>query len=207
MFLRLGGSRCGIAHRLRQSGEFVFTLEHEELIVLFGEHVLAELREQARELLIDLGKTLFRFRVQARAGMDEVCVIKPGHALLFGREPRFGRRVVDCFDSFEEWFVLCDLIVEGREAWGHLSLDHLELRATHRRAPNSVNRCHAIERVSAAFESGDGIFEIRRRGIAGDALNLAELFSHRGFESRFKERYLNAIKWRNATIRAFPLCK
>ena len=74
LFLRFGGSGGGIAQRLRQSGKFVFTLQNHELIRFFGEHVLAELREQTGELLIDLRKTLLCVGIQdARRRERSLC--------------------------------------------------------------------------------------------------------------------------------------
>ena len=101
--------------------------------------------------------------------------------------------------SFEECFVLRDLIVEGRETRRHFSLDRLILRRAHRRAPNAVNGCHAVERAAAAFECGDRVFEIGRRRIVGDLLDLGELFSHGGFERRFEE--LRSLRGRKAEYR------
>ena len=56
LFLRFSGCGGSVAQRLRQAGQFVFALEHDELIGLFGEHVLAELCVQPGELLVDLAK-------------------------------------------------------------------------------------------------------------------------------------------------------
>ena len=83
LFLCLGSSGRGIAKRLRQTGEFIFTLQDEELIRLFGKHVLTELGVESGELLVDLREPFLGVRVQTRAGANEVCVVEPGQALLF----------------------------------------------------------------------------------------------------------------------------
>ena len=63
-----GGRRTfGIANGLRQTFEFVLALERYELVIFFIQHVVAELGEQARQLLIDFGEPGFRRRIQPGA--------------------------------------------------------------------------------------------------------------------------------------------
>ena len=53
-----GGPGGGLAHEIRQPGEIGLALEDETVTLLFGQHVLGELRSECREARVDLGHAL-----------------------------------------------------------------------------------------------------------------------------------------------------
>ena len=175
------------------------------MIGFLGEYVLAELRVETGELLVDLRQAFLCVRIETRAGTNKIRVVKPGDALLLRLQLRLCGRVVNSFDSFEERFVLRDLIVERGKPGGHLTLDHLKIGAVHGGAPDAIQSAHAIQALAALFECGNRVCEVRWRRVVGDLLDFGELFGHRGFERRFEERNLDTIEGRNSAVRAFPL--
>ena len=50
-----GGARRGRAHVVGQAGEIALAVEHQAQGLLVGQHVLAEVRGERREPLVDLG--------------------------------------------------------------------------------------------------------------------------------------------------------
>jgi hypothetical protein len=133
---RLGGGGGGGAEGAGKPAEVTLVLEEEHVVVLVGEDVLAELREQAGQALVDLGEASLGLRAELRSRADEVGVVEPGEAPLLAGEPRLLPRLVDGGDPLEEPAVLGDAVPEGGELRGHLGLDGLELGGVHRRAPH-----------------------------------------------------------------------
>src|SRR5207248_9943293 len=77
-----GAGSGGLAQRGGQPGEIRFLLEHDHLGALLGEEVLAELRVERGELLVQIGKTLLGGIVELRAGARERRVVEPEQPLL-----------------------------------------------------------------------------------------------------------------------------
>ena len=71
----LGRRSGGLAQEERQPGEIRFAVEDEDVGFLVGQHVLGELRAEAREPLGDGRETRLRVRREARTGPDEDRVI------------------------------------------------------------------------------------------------------------------------------------
>ena len=196
--------RRRVAQRLRQAREFRFRLEDEELLGLVGQEVLAEARVESGELLVDLGEARFRLGVELSARTDEVRVVEPREALLFGRPLRLVGRVVDRLDAAEQRLVLRDLIVDGGEARGHLALDRAELRPVHRRAPDAVTLATRVSVRPARSKAATVFSKVGGGVVVSDPLDLREVLGHRGFERGLEVRDLDAVERRHAAVRAFP---
>ena len=65
----------GLAQEGRQAGEIGFAVENERVGLLVGEHVLRELRAEAREPLGDGGEPHLRLGLEPRAGAHEDRVV------------------------------------------------------------------------------------------------------------------------------------
>ena len=103
--LRLGGR--GAALRLGQPFELGFRFD-QHVAAFIGEDVLAELRVEARQALVDLRELLLRILLQARPGAYEVGVLVPREALLLGVELRVLGSLVYRGDALEQARVLHD---------------------------------------------------------------------------------------------------
>jgi hypothetical protein len=195
--------RAGL-HRRRQAGELGLVLDDDLAVVLVGEHVLAEFREQRGQLLVDLGEFLLRRRVELRTRADEVRVVEPGEPLLLGRQARFFASLVDRRDAFEQLLVLRDLVAERSQPRRHLALDGLHGLVVERRAEDAIDRVDAIEHPAGALHRRDRVVEGRRLGIGRDAVDLAQLLGHSGFERGLQVLDFRLIEGRNAAIGAAP---
>ncbi len=160
----LGGGGRRRAEGVREPGQVLLALEEQDVVVLVGEDVLAELRAEAGEALVDLGDALLGLGREGRAGADEVGVVEPGETLLLGGEAGRLPRGVHGGDPLEELRVLGDPVAEGGELRRHLRLDGLELGGVHRRAPDAVDVDHLLEDAVGALERGDRVLEGGRGG-------------------------------------------
>ena len=72
------------AGKIRQAGEIAL-LQHQRIGLLVGQHVLPELGAEARQPLVDGGKTVLGRLFERRAGAHESGVVAVEHAGLLGR--------------------------------------------------------------------------------------------------------------------------
>ena len=204
---RLGGGRRGGAEGVGKADEVPLAFEEEHGVVLVGEQVLAELREQAGEALVDGGEALLGHRRQPRPRPDEVGVVEPGEALLLGGEPPLLPRLVDGGDPLEEPAVLGDAVPERGELRGHLGLDGLELGGVHRRAPDPVHGHHLLEQPVGPLECGEGVLERGGVGLRGDPVDGRELGGHAGLEGGLELLDPHLVEGRDAPEGAGPGCE
>ena len=122
----------------RQAGEIVLAGQVPDVALLVREQVLAELREERRELEVDGGDADLGRKVELCPGTDEAPPDDPREALLLGRQTGPVTRLVDRLDAPEERFVLVDPVLEGGERRFHLDLDRPELRRA--ASPRSTRR-------------------------------------------------------------------
>jgi hypothetical protein len=200
----LGGGGGGRAQRVGQAGEVGLLVEEEHVVGLVGEEVLAELRVEGGQPLVDLGHPLLGHGVELRPRAHEVRVVEPGQPLLLGRELRRVPRVVDGGDALEELLVLGDLVGEGGQLRGHLRLDLLELRRAHRVAVDAVDRAHPVQRPPRALQCGQRVLEGRRRGVVCDLVDLGELLGHGGLEGGLQELDLDLVEGRDTAVGSGP---
>ena len=91
-----------VAHRAGQARQVRFLLQEDHLRAFLGQHVLAELRVEAREPLVQLGQLPLRRGVELRARAHERRVVEPQEPLLLGRELKLVAGRVHGADSREE---------------------------------------------------------------------------------------------------------
>jgi hypothetical protein len=201
---RLRVGRRGLAHRGGEPRELGAVAQHEELVGLVLQQVLAEARVEPGEPLVDGRQPHLGGGVEPRAGAHEIGVDAPGEAALLGRQARRVGRRVRRLDAPEERRVLRDAVGERREPRCHAALHRLELGGAHRRAPDTVGGAYPVERAPGALQRGDRVVEGRRRGVGGDAVDLGELLGHRGLERRLEVADLDAVERRHTAVRPGP---
>ena len=199
-----GRGSGGLAQRGGQPGEIRFLLEHDHLGALLGEEVLAELRVERGELLVQIGKTLLGGIVELRAGARERRVVEPEQPLLLRIEAEPIARLVHRGDAREEPAVLEDLVVEGGELRCHLGLDGLDLRVVHRRGVDAVDGADPIESQAGPLHRDDGVLERRGVRALGDAIDLLQVLGHCGFQRRCDVLDLEFPEGRDPAVRARP---
>ena len=200
----LGGGGGGGAQRVGQAGEVGLLVEEEDVLGLVGEQVLAELRVEHGQPLVDLREPLLGRGVELGARADEVGVVEPGQALLLGGELRGVPRLVDGGDALEELLVLRDLVGEGGQLRGHLLLDLLEVRRAHGPAVDAEDRSHAVEGATRALEGGQRVLEGRRRGVVRDLVDLGQLLGHGRVEGGLEVLDLHLVEGRDAPVGSGP---
>ena len=69
-------------HRLGQAGQLVLALQHQQIGLLVGQHILVELGAERRRPLGDRGHARLGLGVEPGAGLDEAAVVALQHARL-----------------------------------------------------------------------------------------------------------------------------
>jgi hypothetical protein len=192
------GRRTG-AHGFGESGEVSRVLEQQVALVLVGQQVLAELREQRREPLVDFGQPLLGGRVELRARPHEVGVGEPGESLLLRREPGTLARRIDGFDATEQRLVLRDPVAVGGDPRLDGALHLLHGSVVQRGAEDAVDGVGAVERPAGAFHLGDGVVEGGRRGVRRDAVEFGEVPRHALLEGGLQQRGRREVEGGHAT--------
>ena len=113
---RLGGLAGGGAQEIRKSGEIGLGLQHQHVVALVGEHVLAESGAERREPLADLGKARLgrRRRDARRPGGTVVSIALDARAPAL-RSERALALAEHLLDPAEQVAVQIDLVVMGGE--------------------------------------------------------------------------------------------
>ena len=118
----------GVTHKARQASQLVLGAQHQLVRGLVVQHVLAEQRGQAGQLLHHRRVAGLVGPLQARAGADEVKVDALQQAQLLVREIQRGAGLVQGVDAGEQCRVHVDAVgVRGQRA-GHLTLHGLQRR-------------------------------------------------------------------------------
>ena len=160
------------AHEIRQTGEIVFTVEHQRITPLVRQHVLAEGGAQRGEALVDVGEPGLRRGVERSAGAGELRVVALEHALLFRRKRKLIAHSIQAIDAAEQGRVHEDAVPV-------LGLDRRQLALDREDRIIGMGACQQIEnvdrpreRLSARFERGNGVGKGGRGRISADRRDL-----------------------------------
>ena len=198
-----GGARP--AYRLGQAREVALALQVEDVALLVGEQVQAELRVERREPLVDRRHARLRGGIELRAGVNEILPHDPRESLLLRGQLGLVRRAVDRLDPTEEPLVLRDLVLVRGELGLHLDLDGLKVGRLHGRAPHAVHGRDAIERPAGALHRRDRVVEGRGRGVRGDAVERGERVCHPRLEGGLEVLDVDLVERRHATKGSCPV--
>ena len=180
----LGGrARRASDEEIRQAVEIVLA-QQQEPGFLVRQHILAELRAEGRQPLVDRGQTTFGVGLQPSARADEIEMIAGEHARLFGRKPEFVLFGLQRVDAFEQRVVQIGLAAMMRQDRRDVALDRLQLVIGRSAREIEKDVSHAIEAAPAALQRLDRVGEGRRRRICGDGVD----FVPRVFERRRRRR-------------------
>ena len=170
--------------RIRQAREIRFAAEDQGLVVFLCEDVLAEIRVQRGEALVDRREPLLRLGVQVRAGAHEVGVVEPGEALLFAAETGLIAFRVDGGDACKQLLVLGDAIAERGKFRRHVALDGLHGRVVQRRGVDAEHGADPVELAARFLQCGNRVREAGCGWIGCNAIDRGELQRHACFERR-----------------------
>ena len=166
--------------------------------------MLAELRVEAGEFLIDGAEALLLGGIQLGAGAREVRVNAPGQALLFGRQAAGGARVVHRLNAGEQRAVLRDGIAVRGHLRRHGRFHGLHFRRAQRVGVDGENGGSALQCAARTFHGGDGVVEGGRRRVVGDGLHFAQFLGHAVFQRGLEVRHFHLVEGRQAAIGAGP---
>ena len=181
---RLGNLAGGGAQEIRKSGEIGFGLEHQHIVALVGEHVLAESGAERCEPLADLGQARLGRGLQVSAGAPEHGLIALQYTLLLiGQRQRCGFPE-HVLDLSEQVAVQIDLVVMRREPWRDFALDRLD-GIVGMSARQGEKHIHDLRQLAAgALQRGYGVFEVRLGRISEDRCYLCFVLRHGLCEGR-----------------------
>ena len=164
-------ARRALDEKIRQALKIARVQEQQEGFFV-GQHILAELRAKARQPLGDLGEARLLLRRKPRAGAREISMIAFEHARLFFIQAELFFIGLQRFDAGEQRFVEIGLAVMARQDRRHFALDRLQFVIARGAGEVEEDAGDLVEAAPAALQRLDGVGEARRRGIAGDGVDL-----------------------------------
>ncbi len=187
-------------HEIGQTRKIVLAIEHQRIVLLVRQHILAEARAERRQPLVDGGEPFLRRRIEPCAGTLEPKMVALEHPRLLGREAELIAAAMQRIHAAEQGLVHRDLVpvlgVDRRE----LALDLLD-RIVRVRAREQVEHIvEAGELGAALLHRIDGVGKGGRGRIGGDCLDLGamggisarigrmEMLGHDARERRHAER-------------------
>ena len=172
---------------------------------LVGQHLLAELREEPRKLLIVSGKLLLLGGVEIGAAADELIVDAGDDALLLRVEAGTLARLIDRADALEEARIEDDLVLRGGEARPPFALQRLIGGRRHVAGHDAEHRADPAQPPPGPLHRLDRVGEGGRRRFAGDRGDLAALLGDRIFEGGREKLGRDPVERRHAGMRARPV--
>ncbi len=154
---------------------------HREVVRL-GQHAVAELRGQRRDLHVELAQRVAVRLRQRGAGPDEVAVVALDDPHLLRRQPAVEPGGVHGVDAREQPRVEPDGVGVLRDPRRELALQGLHLGGGHRRAQVGPDPHHPLVRRTRALQRLDGVLERRLVVLRGDGLDLGALLGDAGVE-------------------------
>ena len=189
------------AHGVGQAGEISFSVQHQQVVLLVGQHVLAELGAERRRPLGDGGHTRLGLLVEPGARLDEAAMVALEYALLLQRQPKLLVILHQRVHPREQLGVLVDghavLGIAGR----YLALDGLDLGRGVRAGQVEEYGRYAIEEPAREFERVDGVGEGRRRPVVGDGCDLFEVLGEALLDGRQEMRGAHLVEGRHLVRR------
>ena len=176
--------RRGVEQRIRQTGAISGVSSASTIGVLVGQHILAELRAEGGEALVDLGEPRFGVRREPRAVAHERDVIERQRARLLGIEAQAVARRPQRLDAREQRIVEINFAAGARQNRRDVALDRLQRVVAVGAGEIEKHRRDAIERRAAALQRLDRIVERSWRRIVGDRGDFRALFAKRRLERR-----------------------
>ncbi len=190
--------------RLRQAGQLVLGLQHEQVSLLVRQHVLAELGAERGQPLGDRRHPLPGLGVERGAGLDEAAVVALQHARLLLGEAEVALLLHQRIDAPEQLGVLVDAHGVLGEARRHLALDRLDRLVGVGAREIVENGRHAIEAAPGALQRLDRVLERRPGRVLGDHLDFRDVVGKRLVEGRHEMLVAHAVERRHLE-RRLPL--
>jgi len=141
-------ARRGRPHRRRQAGEVALALEHQAPGLLVLQDVLAELRGERRQPLVDLGDARFRLAAESGAGADEPGVVQLQHTQLLVGEAQAIAALVEIMHARKDLRVEHHRSLVRGELRRDLALHGLQGVAGMRAGEIEEHRAHAVQRAA-----------------------------------------------------------
>ena len=158
--------------------------EFHEPVLLVAEQMMAERGAEMRQPLVDLGHPLLRRLVEAGAGAMEAGIGALQQPHLLAGQPERGAIVVQHGDPAEQHRVHHDRVPVPRHPQRHLLVDLQQRRIGMRRDQVVEHRRHLGEQLARALQRGDGVGEVRRRGVVVDRGDLGGVVGEGLLEGR-----------------------
>ena len=172
------------AHRVGQAGEIGLAVQHQQIVLLVGQHVLAELRAERRRPLGDLRQARLGLLVELGTGLDEAAMVALEHARLLQRQAELLAILHQRVDAREQLGVLVDGHAVLGIARRHLALDGLDLgRGVGARQIEEHGR-DPIQQPAGTLQRVDRVGEGRRRAVVGDGGDLLEVLGEALLDGR-----------------------
>jgi hypothetical protein len=189
---------AAFAQERRQALEIRLALQHELVGFLVGQHVLGELRAEAREPLGDGGQPLLVLRPEPGARADEDGVVAVEDAGLFGAETQAVAPVVERSHAPEQGLVHEDAVAVLGQDGRHVALDRLEGVVGVRARQVEEDAADPLEAQPAPLHGLDGVGEAGLLPAARDGGDLGLLLRQGGVEGRPVMLRRDALEGRKA---------
>ena len=149
--------------RVGQAGEILRRLQRQHIGLFIGQNVLAELRAERREALVDLREPRLGFGRKPRAIAHEGDMIELRERAPVRRSsPRLSRRRIERVDAAKQRLVEIDFAAEPRKHRRHVALDRLDRVVAVGAGEIEKHRRDPVELRAAALQRLDRIGEGRR---------------------------------------------
>ncbi len=164
---------------------------------------MAERRAEMRQPLVDLGHPRLRHLVEPGAGAMEAGIGALQEPHLLRRQGERGAIVVQHRDPAEQHRVHHDRVPVPCHPQRHLLVDLEQRRVGMRRHQIVEHRRNLGEQFSGALQRGDGVGEVRRRGIVGDRGDLGRVVGE-GLLEGGEEMFRRDLRERRRLERRLP---
>ena len=190
----LGG---GIDAGLRQTRKVGFIVDDEFVASVFLQKVVAELKAQGRELLVDLAQLGLLFGIQAGTMAHEVLMVFFHHTDLLVVKTHFVAVLIHVVDALEQFRVHHDGIAMLREHRQHLLGDgnHFVVGETFVEVEKHI--ADTVENLARLVVRQDGVFESWCFFIVDNGLDFSLLLLDACLKSRHIVLVLDLVERRH----------
>ena len=188
----------------RKTGEVLFVVDEELVLVGFGEDIVAKAQTQCRQIGVDLPQAFLVGFGELGAAIHEIEIGLLQEPHLLRVELELVPLLVDRFDTLEELRVHEDVVAEGRAHRRHLLGDRLNLVVGLRTGQGVENAGHLVHQLPGGVQCLESVFKGRCLRVLRDGLDLRTLFGNGPFEGRQVVLFVDlAPRWN--TERGRPL--
>ena len=146
--------------------------------------IIAELKREERQFLVDLFEPLFLVLRQVSAVVGKSLVGLGDEAHLLGVEPQLVALVIDEFHAGEEAVIEDDAVAQFREHGAHFLCDSVHLVVAVGFEHIEEDPLHAVQQQTGTVQRHDGILKGRFGLIIHDSVYLGFVLGYSRFESR-----------------------